>query len=146
MSEVEIAKKVFERIESKDYDGARELLADEFEFSGAVPEPIGAEAWLSMQMKLGAAFPDWAFNLEDVRLDGDKVLCSSQITCTHTGALDVPDMGVPLIPATGKSISLPRESVELAFSGGKIASIRTSASPGAGVAGMLSQLGVELPA
>jgi predicted ester cyclase len=146
MHEVEIAKRVFERLESKDYKSARELLADGFEFSGSFPKPLDAEGWMGMHKRLGAAFSDMAFNLEDLRLEDSKVYCSSMITCTHTGVLDIPEMGVEMIPATGKAISLPRERVEVEVKDGKISHLRVSASPGGGVEGMLSQLGVKIPA
>jgi predicted ester cyclase len=147
MSKVEIARKGFEQLEASDFEAARASLADGFEFSGPVPEPVGAEAWLGLQKKLLTAFPDWAFNIEDLREEGDKVHCTVQISGTHKGALELPpDIGVPSIPATGKSIRLVREKVELTFKGDKIASIRSAATPGAGVPGILSQLGVKMPA
>jgi predicted ester cyclase len=131
MSEVEIAKS---------------LLADGFEFSGPVPEPLDADRWIGMQKKMMAAFPDRKFNVEDLHLHGDEVHCSVQVTSTHTEVLDLSELGIPSIPATGKTVSLPREDVTFTFAGDKIASIRTSGAPGSGVAAILSQLGVEMPA
>lgn len=146
MSEVEIARRAFERIESSDFEGAKALLANSFEFSGPVPEPLDSNRWLGMQKKMMAAFPDRVFNVEDIHLHGDEVHCSVQVTCTHTETLDLSELGIPLIPPTGKAVSLPREEVVFTFAGDKIASIRSSGSPGAGVAAILSQLGVEMPA
>src|SRR3990172_12302370 len=49
-------------------------------------------------------------------------------------------------PATGKTVSLPREEITLSVSNGKFTSLTTAATEGAGVMGILSQLGVKLPA
>jgi len=133
MSEVEIARRAFEGIESSDFEGVEALLANSFEFSGPVPEPLDANRWLGMQKKMMAAFPDRVFNAEDIHLHGDEVL-------------DLSELGIPLIPPTGKAVSLPREDVVFTFAGDKIASIRSSGAPGAGVAAILSQLGVEMSA
>jgi predicted ester cyclase len=145
MSEVEIAKMIFEKIEASDFEGAKDFLGSGFEFSGPVPEPVDAEGWLAMQEKLLTAFPDWRFNLEDLQAEADKVHCTVAITGTHKGALDMSDLGLPTIPATGKSVSLPREKVEVTFAGDKITSVRSPGSADAGVKGILSQLGVEMP-
>ena len=145
MSEVEIAKRAFDGIESSDFEGVKALLANNFEFSGPVPEPLDANRWLGMQKKMMAAFPDRAFNVEDLHLHDDEVHCSVQVTGTHTEALDLSGLGIPLVPATGKALSLAREDVVFTFAGDKIASIQSSGTPGAGVVAILSQLGVEMP-
>ena len=40
MSKEDIVKKGFEQIESSDFEAVRAMLADGFEFSGPVPEPV----------------------------------------------------------------------------------------------------------
>lgn len=144
MGAVEVASKVWQLIEAKDTAAAAELLSDNFTFSGPTPEPISGSMWLGLHDKLNAAFPDWKFNVE-VHQHGDMVHCTAQITGTQTGDLDLSPLGLPVVPATGKSIQLPREDLMVAVEGDKITSISGEPVPGGGVMGILSQLGVEMP-
>jgi predicted ester cyclase len=145
MGAVELASKVWDLIEAKDTAAAAELLSDDFTFSGPVPEPINGEMWLGMHDRLNAAFPDWKFNISDVHPHGEVIHCTAQITGTHTGELDLSPLGLPVVPATGKSFQLPREEMGVAVVGDKITSISGESTPGGGVMGILSQLGVEVP-
>ena len=145
MSDEAIARKVWELIEAKDTAAARELLSDDMTFSGPMPEPVSGDAWLGIHDKLNAAFPDWSFNMTSVHQHGDVVHCTAQVTGTQTGDLDLSPMGMPVVPATGKSIQLPQEELSVKVEGGKITSISGHPVPGGGVMGMLSQLGVEIP-
>jgi len=99
-----------------------------------------------MQQNLSKAFPDWRFNATDLREEGGKVRGAVQITGTHKGELDLSALDMPNVPATGKAIKLPREEVTLTVSDGKFMSLSTAATDGAGVMGILSQLGVKVPA
>jgi len=99
-----------------------------------------------MQEGLGKAFPDWKFNSADLREEGGEIRGTVQITGTHKGELDLSALGMPNVPATGKTVNLPREEITLSVSNGKFTSLTTAATEGAGVMGILSQLGVKLPA
>jgi len=146
MSALEMASKLFQAIEAKDTTAAAKLISDDFTFSGPVPQPISGGEWLAMQQNLTKAFPDWKFNQADFREEGGKVRGTVQITGTHKGELDLSALGMPNVPATGKTVKLPREEVTLSVSNGKFTSLTTAATEGAGVMGILSQLGVKLPA
>ena len=113
MNESELAKKLLSLIEAKDRAAAQRLLSDDFTFSGPVPEPISGPMWLGMHEKLGVAFPDWAFNPSDMRVEGDIVHVTMHITGTHQGELDLSELGLPKVPATGRRIKLPGEKGEL---------------------------------
>jgi len=102
--------------------------------------------WVGMQSLLLAAFPDWSFNMQDVKEEGNKATTTHHITGTHTGDLDLSPMGMPTIPATGKAISLPVEHAEVTVEGGKIVKMHVAdVSPDGGVPGILKQIGVEMP-
>jgi predicted ester cyclase len=146
MTALEMASKLFQAIEAKDTTAAAKLLSDDFTFSGPVPQPINGGQWLAMQQNLSKAFPDWRFNATDLREEGGKVRGAVQITGTHKGELDLSALDMPNVPATGKAIKLPREEVTLTVSDGKFMSLSTAATDGAGVMGILSQLGVKVPA
>jgi hypothetical protein len=50
------------------------------------------------------------------------------------------------VPATGKKVSLPAEASTFTIKNGKIARLDVAPTPGGGVPGILSQLGVPMPA
>jgi predicted ester cyclase len=145
MNELELSKKLLSLIEAKDRASALKLLSDDFTFSGPVPEPISGPMWLGMNEKLSTAFPDWSFNVSDLKSDGSIVRLAVQISGTHKGELDLSAMGLPKVPATGKKIHLPREEAELKIEGGKVKYFKTGSNPEAGVSGILKQLGVAVP-
>ena len=68
-----------------------------------------------------------------------------QLSGTHQAELDLSPLGLPNVPATGKSFQLPLETATISFNGEKITSVRTTEVAGGGVMGILSQLGVEAP-
>jgi predicted ester cyclase len=146
MSALDMANKLLQAIEAKDTTAAAKLLTDDFIFSGPVPKPISGREWLAMQQSLGKAFPDWKFNVADLREEGGKVRGTIQITGTHKGELDLSSVGMPKVPATGKAIKLPRGEITLTVSDGKFTSLSSPAPDGGGVMGILSQLGVKVPA
>lgn len=145
MNELELSKKLLSLIEAKDLASALKLLSDDFTFSGPVPEPINGPMWIGMLEKLSKAFPDWAYNVSDLKADKNIVHFNVQITGTHKGELDLSEMGLPKVPATGRKIRLPREEAELKIEGCKVKYFKTSPNPGSGVSGILKQLGVAVP-
>jgi predicted ester cyclase len=145
MKALEMASKLLQAIESKDTTAAAKYLSADFMFSGPVPQPINAHDWLAMQQNLSTAFPDWKFNATDLREENGEVRGVVQITGTHKGELDLSSIGMSKVPATGKSIKLPSEKITIGVTDGKITSLTSAATEGAGVMGILSQLGVEVP-
>lgn len=140
-----ILEAAIQAVEAGDFDRARSLLADDFTFSGAVPEPIGPDAWLGIHRAFAAAMPDFSFNLSGVRESGAKVLAQLQLTGTQTHELALPIPGVKPVPPTGKHVSLPAEDIAVTTAGDKITNLDVSPVEGGGVAGLLSQLGVTVP-
>jgi hypothetical protein len=53
-------------------------------------------------------------------------------------------MGMGVIPATGKSFSLPGEVGSVALDGGRVAVIEMEIPDGGGLMGILHQIGVDL--
>jgi hypothetical protein len=146
MNAEEITRALLAAIESGDMDTASSHLSDNFVFSGPVPEPIGGEQWLGLQKLMLAAFPDWSFNLSDVKVTGNVARTTHQVTGTHTGDLDLSPLGLPVIAATGKSVRLPVEHADLTIEGDKAVRFHVvDVSAEGGVPGILQQLGVEMP-
>jgi predicted ester cyclase len=145
MNVQETAEAVISAINANDWQTVASYLADDFQFSGPVPEPLGAAEWIGTNMTLNAGMPDMSFNVQIVEIDGNIVRTVDQMTGTHTDDLDLTQMGIGVIPATGNAISLPAENGAAEVVDGKLVSLHLDTPPGGGMFGMLAQLGVELP-
>jgi predicted ester cyclase len=145
MSKVDTVKAFAVALEARDFDKAASYLADDFVFTGPVPQPIGKQEFIAVQSAFEDAFPDWSFNSHNEVEQGDKVVAATQITGTHTHDLVLPMPGMPPIPATGKRVSLPEEHITFTFKGDKIASLTSDNVSVGGVPGILAQIGVPLP-
>jgi predicted ester cyclase len=145
MNVQETAEAVVNAINAGDWETVASYLADDFQFSGPVPEPLGPEEWIGTNMTLMAGMPDMAFNVQIVGIDGNVVRTVDQMTGTHTADLDLTQVGIGVIPATGIAISLPVENGFAEVVDGKLVSLHLDTPPGGGMFGMLAQLGVELP-
>ncbi len=144
MTNLEVLKGCLSSIEKNDFMKADRLLADEFQFSGAVPKPIGKQEWLGVHQALGKAFPDLAFNLFDAKARADKVFAKVRLSGTHKDTLDLSFLGVK-VAATGKSFSLPVERIELTFRENLIQLFDVESVDGGGLNGILHQVGAALP-
>lgn len=142
MTKTETIKTFSAALEAREFEKAASFLADEFVFTGPVPQPIGKHEFIAIQN----AFEDWSFNSHDEVEQGDKVIAAVQITGTQTRDLVLPMPGMPTIPATNKKNSLPEEHLEFTFVGEKIASLTSDNVPGGGVPGVLQQIGVPFSA
>ena len=86
MNKREIVQALLDAVQKGEFEIAKSMLADDFQFSGPVPEPINAEAWLEMSASLKAAFPDLDYHFKAIGSDGDVVKSTSQLSGTHTGS------------------------------------------------------------
>jgi predicted ester cyclase len=145
MNAAETVKAVLTAIEQQQWDTARSYLADDFTFSGAVPQPLSADAWLGVHRALAAAMPDFSFNARDFREDGGKVYLTVAITGTQTRELALPVPGIPALAPTGKRVSMPAEACIATMSGDKLVDYNVSQVDGGGLPGILAQLGVSMP-
>ena len=145
---VEIALALIAAWEKCDLSAAAHLLADDFTLTGPAPVPLGKQEFLGFQAIHNEAFADWQFNPRAIAVDGQSVELAYQITATHTGAYDVAKLGIPIQPVapTGRSRAWPAERMAFTVSEGKVAKLDVPNTPGAGVAGTLEWLQVELPA
>ena len=140
MTRSEIALAVYNAVETRNHAGARALLADNFVFDGAVPQPIPADAWLGVHNALSDAFADFKFNTSNIREVDGKVLMNVALSGTHTGTLNVPMPGVPAIPASGKKFQNPVENVTLEFAGDKVTRLHVEHVENGGLAGIVKQV------
>jgi predicted ester cyclase len=145
MSNLEIAKRAADLLDSMDLKGLQALLADDFRAKGATLD-------LTKQQTLGGlhilftAFPDHSFNFADFEEEGDLISCTGQETGTHHGILDLKPLGMSVsLPPTGKTFKLPISVFTFRVAGEKVTHYSEESVKGGGLVGILEQLGVKLP-
>ena len=145
MSNLEVAKRFADLLESRDVKGLQALLADDFKAKGATRELTKQQALGYLQIFF-TAFPDHRFTFTDFDEKGDLIYCNGQETGTHKGVLDINPFGMPVsFPPTGKSFQLPKCVFTFRVAGDKVTYYSEEAVMGGGLAGILEQLGVKLP-
>jgi len=145
MNKRETVQALMDAVQQGDFENAKSMLADDFQFSGPVPEPINAEAWLGMSTSLKKAFPDLDYHFKVIGTDGDVVKSTSQLSGTHNGSFDLTDMKLGVIPATNKAISTRSEKTKVTVKDNKITLWAVEPNDGAGLMEILKQLDAKLP-
>jgi predicted ester cyclase len=141
----ETVQALLDAVQMGNLEIAESMLADDFQFSGPVPEPINKEAWLRMSASLKAAFPDLDYHFKVIGTQGDVVRTTSQLSGTHSGSFDLTSMNMGVIPPTGKTFVAIREKTKITVKGDKITAWVVEPTQGAGVMKILKQLEVEIP-
>jgi len=139
-----ITKALMYAIQTSDYEKTKSYLTADFKFSGSVPEPLKADAWLTMHKNLKKAFPnlEYHFRVESVQ-SGGVVKISSELKGTHKGDLDLTNMKLGVIPATNKSFAAGREHGKLIIQNDKVVSWVVEPNKDTGMLVILNQLGVK---
>ncbi len=145
MNKRETVQALMDSVQKGDFENAKTMLADDFQFSGPVPEPINRDAWLGMSASLKKAFPDLNYHFNVIGADGDVVKTTSQLSGTHSGSFDLTNMKMGVIPATNKAFSARLEKTKVTVKDDKITSWAVEPTEGAGLKAILGQLGVTPP-
>ena len=145
MDSTEIVQAFITALQWGDREEAVGRMADDFVISGWTPQPLDRGEFLAMQSELKGAMPDYSFHLSDVQKGNEGVEALIQITGTQMRDLSLPMFGVPLIRYTGIDVSLPQVRTTFLLAGDKIKEMRVESMPGGGLAGLLQQIGTELP-
>ena len=143
MNKRETVQALMDCIQKGDFDNAKSMLADDFQFSGPIPEPINGEAWLGMSASLKTAFPDLDYHFKVIGADGDVVRATMQLTGTHSGSFDLTTMDMGVIPATNKNFSAKPEKAKVTVKENKITAWFVEPTQGADLKSILDQLGVK---
>ena len=136
---------LMDSVQKGDFVNAKSMLAEDFQFSGPIPEPINRESWLGMSASLKTAFPDLDYHFKVIGADDDVVKTTSQLSGTHTGSFDLTNMHMGIIPATKKAFSAKLEKTKITVKENRITSWAVEPTEGAGLKAILGQLGVEVP-
>jgi len=142
MNKRETVQALMDSIQKGDFENAKTMLAEDFQFSGSVTEPINAEAWLGMSVSLKTAFPDLNYHFKVIGADGNVVKSTSQLSGTHNGSFDLTGMNMGVIPATNKTFSARLEKTKVTVKENKITAWAVEPTDGAGLKAILDQLGV----
>jgi len=132
-------------VQEGDFENVRSMLADDFQFSGPIPEPINKEAWLEMSASLKTAFPDLDYHFKVIGANGDVVRSIAELSGTHSGLFDLTRMNLGMIPATNKTFSTKPEKTKVTVKDGKITLWTVEPNDNAGLMEILKQLDVKLP-
>ena len=143
MNKRETVQALMDAVQKGDFESAKSMLNDDFQFSGPVPEPINAEAWLGMSASLKIAFPDLNYHFKVSGADGDVVKFTAQLSGTHSGSFDLTNMHMGVIPATNKTFSAKLEKAKVTVRDNKISLWAVEPTDGAGLMAILGQLGVK---
>jgi len=145
MSNTDVFKSGMAAFEARDLKKVDELISDDFQLSGPVPQPIGKKEFIGLQSALVTAIPDWKFNATDFKEEGDKVTAKVHISGTHTAMLNLPALGIQSFAATGKHVQLPFENLTATVKNGKLTRLEAAHVEGGGVPGVLAQIGAPMP-
>src|SRR6266545_2468205 len=145
MNNREIVQTLLDSVQKGDFVKTKSLLADNFQFSGPVPEPINREAWLGMCSSLKTAFPDLDYHFKVIGADDDVVKTTTQLSGTHTGSFDLTNMNMGVIPATDKAFSAKVEKTKITVKENQVTLWAVEPTEGAGLKAILGQLGVKVP-
>jgi hypothetical protein len=145
MNQREIVQALLDSVQRGDFEKAKSLLSNDYQFSGPVPEPINAETWLGIQQNLKKAFPNLDYHFHVDSVEGDVTKISAELKGTHSGVLDLSPVGLGVTPATNKSFAIPREHGKVTCKGDKVVSWVIDRIEGGGLMGILTQLGIAVP-
>ena len=143
MNKRETVQALMDSVQQGDFENAKSMLADNFQFSGPIPEPINKEAWLGMSASLKTAFPDLDYHFRVIGTEGDTVRTTSQLSGTHSGSFDLTGMNMGVIPATDKTFVATLEKTKITVKDNKITSWVVEPTAGAGLKAILGQLDVK---
>lgn len=143
MNKRETVQALMDSVQKGDFELATSMLADDFQFSGPVPEPINKKDWLEMSINLKAAFPDLDYHFKMIGTDGNVVRFTSQLSGTQTGTLNLANMKMGTTPATNKTVSAKTAKTRVTLKNDKITSWAVEPADGASLSAILGQLGVK---
>ncbi len=146
----DVVKAFMAALEGKNFDTAKTYVTDDFIFTGWTPQPLNTTDFFTIFSGLTAGIPNLMFNFHTVhdlheRQADSRVQATTRIAGSQTESFILPPLGLPPIPQTAQSIMLPEEHWNYTVVNNKIARIFVEHVSGGGIAGLLHQLGVNVP-
>jgi hypothetical protein len=146
MNSQETAQALMDSVQRGDVDRAKSLLSDDFRFSGLIRRPLNARTWLGMIASLRMAFAGLNYHFKVAGAHGNVVNSTSQMSGHNRGAFDLTGLRMGVVSATNRKFSTATENNTITVKNEKVLSWVVEPTEGAGLAAILKQLGVKLPA
>lgn len=140
MDSEKIVQNLFASLENHQFARALGYISDEFVQVGAWPQPINKYQWVATLQALARAMPDLSMGAHDIHAHGNTVYITLSVAGTHTGDLQFPTPGSPLVAPTGKHVTLPCERAILKIKGEQVVDFRTERVMDGGIPGILRQI------
>jgi predicted ester cyclase len=120
------------------------VTADAMASGGVLPQPIPVMEAMKIMDGLTGAFPDLKFDVEQVKVNGNRATVHAHWSGTNTGPLNLPVPGMPMIPVTGKEVSV-KDTYIITVDGDKVSHMQVDSPPDGGLPAALAQLGIKMP-
>jgi len=146
MNSLETVQTLMDSVQKGDFDKAKTLLSDDFQFKGLVRRPINGKTWLRMNASLRMAFAGLNYHFKVDSAKGNIVNTTSQMSGMNCGAFDLTSLRLGVISATNRNFSTARENHTITVKNEKVSSWVVEPTEGAGLMAILKQLGIKLPA
>ena len=140
----DMIKNFMNALESSDFASASNYLTDTFTFSGWTPKSLDKHGFLQLVSGLKEGIPGLIFNLHNVREELNGITGTMQIAGYQTDSFIIPVLGIPPIPQSASSISMPAEDVTFTLNGDQIIAMNVQRVPDGGIKGLLQQLGTDV--
>jgi ketosteroid isomerase-like protein len=145
MNSQETVQTLMDSVQRGDFDKAKTLLSDDFQFKGLIPRPINGKTWLRMSASLKMAFSGLNYHFKVEGSDGNTVNTTSQMSGNNRGAFDLTGLHMGVISATNKAFSTATENHTITVKNEKVSSWVVEPAEGAGLMAILKQLDVKPP-
>lgn len=119
-------------------------VADRYMFEGHGSSMQNKEMWLAQQQMWRTGFADLEISFEIHSVEGNLVRGRRHTSGTHTGDLDLGLLGMGVVAATGKTVSVS-QAADYIVLGETIISCHSAPEEGGGIHSVLSQLGIDRP-
>ncbi|GHO43660.1 nuclear transport factor 2 family protein [Ktedonospora formicarum] len=143
--DIEIVREFMTSLDNNDSSIYEGYLSDNFTFAGWTPKPLDRAGFLEVARGLETGLPGLTYNLHNVLEEREgEVSATWQITGYQSDAFIIPVLGLPPIPQTGQSVSMPSENVTYTLKDEQIRSINVEHVAGGGIKGLIAQLGIDI--
>ena len=144
MTSQETVQALMDSVQRGDFDKAKTLISDDFQFKGLISRPISGKTWLKLGASLRMAFNGLNYNFKVDSANGNVVNTTSQMSGNNRGAFDLTGLHMGVISATHKNFSTATEKIRITVKNDKVSSWVVEPTEGAGLMAILGQLGVNL--
>jgi hypothetical protein len=120
------------------------VTADAMASGGVLPQPIPVMEAMKIMDGLTGAFPDLKFEVQNVKVNGNRATVDARWSGRNTGPLNLPVPGMPMIPVTGKEVSV-KDTYIITVEGDKVSHMQVDSPPDGGLPAALKQLGIDMP-